>query len=57
MKKKVLENKSSNAITWKDKEKAWEEIELEYNSQTMGSVFVSKQYNIGVTIICIICIN
>ncbi|KAF0762993.1 fibrinogen silencer-binding protein-like [Aphis craccivora] len=33
-KKTVLENKSSNAVTWKDKEKIWREIAVQYNSQS-----------------------
>jgi len=36
--KTVLENKSSNAVTWKDKEKTWGEIAVQYNSQSPGSV-------------------
>jgi len=38
--KTVLENKSSNAATWKDKEKTWEEIAIQYNSQSPGSVCI-----------------
>lgn len=36
--KTVLENKSSNAVTWKDKEKTWGEIAVQYNSQSPASV-------------------
>jgi len=34
----VLENKSSNAVTWKDKKKTWGEIAVLYNSQSLRSV-------------------
>jgi hypothetical protein len=46
--KKVLENKCSNSVTWKDKEKVWADIESEFNCQTMGSVSISikLQYNL-----------
>lgn len=40
--KAVLENKTSNAVTWKDKEKCWENIAIEFNSQTGGSVSTNK---------------
>lgn len=40
--KTVLENKSSNAVTWKDKEKTWEEIATQYNSQSPGSVRIHQ---------------
>ncbi|CAH2085398.1 unnamed protein product [Euphydryas editha] len=37
-KKRIIENKTSNAITWQNKEKAWKEIEKKFNSSS-GSVF------------------
>jgi len=40
--KAVLENKTSNAVTWKDKEKCWENIAIEFNRQTGGSVSTNK---------------
>lgn len=44
-KKNILENKVSNAVAWKDKEKAWEEISLEYNNQTTGCVSIISNLN------------
>jgi len=34
----VLENKESNAATWKDKQKCWLKITELYNSETTGCV-------------------
>jgi hypothetical protein len=36
----VLENKTSNAVTWKHKENAWKEITDQFNSQTLESVSI-----------------
>jgi len=44
--KAVLDNKTSNAVTWKDKEKTWSDIAVEFNSQTGGSVSINKLYRI-----------
>lgn len=38
--RKVLENKTSNAVTWKHKENAWKEIATQFNSQTPESVSI-----------------
>lgn len=42
--KKTLENKITNAVTWKEKLFVWEKIHLEFNSTTEGPV--SIVYNI-----------
>lgn len=39
-KRMVLEDKTANAITWKIKEGAWEEIATQFNSQTQGTVSI-----------------
>ncbi|KYN03425.1 UPF0439 protein C9orf30 like protein [Cyphomyrmex costatus] len=41
--KLVIENRKSNATTWKDKEKAWQVIEKEFNSNSGQNVRNSKQ--------------
>lgn len=42
--KKILENKTTNAVTWKEKILAWEKIHTQFNSTTDGPV--SIVYNI-----------
>lgn len=42
--KKILENKTTNAVTWKQKLLAWEKIHTEFNSTTDGQV--SIVYNV-----------
>jgi len=49
--KAVLENKTSNAVTWKDKETTWSDIAVEFNSQTGGSVSTNKLYRIHFSVI------
>jgi len=34
----ILENKESNAVSWKDKNKCWLKIAEQYNSATLGCV-------------------
>jgi|GEM_PF-6177826 len=41
--KSIIENKKSNATTWKDKEKAWQMIEKEFNSNSGQNPRNSKQ--------------
>lgn len=36
--KYILENKESNAVTWKDKNECWLKISEQYNSTTPGCV-------------------
>ncbi|KYQ47800.1 UPF0439 protein C9orf30 like protein [Trachymyrmex zeteki] len=36
--KSIIENRKSNATTWKDKEKAWQVIEKEFNSNSGQNV-------------------
>lgn len=40
----VLENKESNAVTWKDKQKCWLNITELYNSETTGCVRIEYYY-------------
>lgn len=47
--KKILENKTTNAVTWKEKTLAWDKIHSEFNSATEGPV---SYYNI--TNVCLI---
>ena len=37
-KKAILENKQSNAVSWKEKEKTWKNISDIFNSKTTGCV-------------------
>lgn len=39
--KNIIESKKSNVLTWKDKEKAWSRIEIEFNSKNSGNAFRS----------------
>lgn len=41
--KSIIENRKSNATTWKDKEKAWQVIEKEFNSNSGQNVRNCKQ--------------
>lgn len=41
--KSIIENKKSNASTWKDKEKAWQVIEKEFNSNSGQNSRNAKQ--------------
>jgi len=43
--KKILENKTTNAVTWKEKILVWEKIHTQFNSTTDGPV--SIVYNIA----------
>lgn len=42
--KNIIECKKSNVLTWKDKEKAWLKIEMEFNSKNNGNTFRSAKY-------------
>lgn len=42
--KNIIECKKSNALTWKDKEKAWSKIESEFNSKNSGNAFRSVKH-------------
>ena len=34
--KDVIENKRTDAVIWKEKEEAWKQIEMEFNSCSLG---------------------
>lgn len=42
--KAVLENKKTDAITWRQKEEEWNKIEKEFNSYSNGEVSVPQNY-------------
>lgn len=42
--KNIIESKRSNAVTWKDKEKAWLKIECEFNSRNNDNTFRSAKH-------------
>lgn len=42
--KNIIESKKSNAVTWKDKEKAWLKIECEFNNKNNDNTFRSAKH-------------
>lgn len=42
--KNIIECKKSNVLTWKDKEKAWLKIEMEFNSKNNGNTFRNAKH-------------